>query len=253
MPPVVPGAPLAAGSIDLWCFYYEAAAQPDLLASYEKLLTDRERRQHRAFYFERDRLLYLATRALVRTVLSQYDDVAPADWRFELGSHGRPYVSTPGSRVSFNLTNTPGFVACVVSGFERTGVDAEWIDRPGETVSIAQEYFSPAEVRALRGVHPDAQRERFFHYWTLKESYIKARGLGLAVPLHQFSFLLQEGSPIRIAFDPSLQDDASHWRFSLLESPSRHVIALGADTGGAPLSVRACSYVPLRGVVPFGE
>src|SRR6185436_18685723 len=102
-------------------------------------------------------------------------------------------------RLHFNLTNTRGLVACAVSvAHAEVGVDAEALDRSGETVAIADRYFSTEEVRALRALPESAQRQRFFAYWTLKESYIKARGLGLRLPLDQFSFRL--GESIGIAF-----------------------------------------------------
>src|SRR6478735_12461604 len=72
----------AACTVDLWWVFYEGlmgeARQRAILA----LLCDAERARHDALCYERDRVLYLATRALVRTVLSQYAEVAPAEWRF---------------------------------------------------------------------------------------------------------------------------------------------------------------------------
>ena len=44
------------------------------------------------FVFERDRRSFLMTRALVRTILSRYATVAPADWRFIANVHGRPEI-----------------------------------------------------------------------------------------------------------------------------------------------------------------
>ena len=44
------------------------------------------------FVFERDRRQFLITRALVRTMLSRYAEVAPRDWRFVTNQYGRPEV-----------------------------------------------------------------------------------------------------------------------------------------------------------------
>ncbi len=254
------------GVVDLWCFFYEGLDDRALLDAYSALMTQEERARHDRFYFARDRLLFLATRALVRTVLSNYAPLAPGAWRFAEGERGKPYIANdlPSAAIHFNLTNTPGLVVCAVSLVHPAlGVDAEYLHRVGETLSIAEHHFSPSEVRALRALPPNRQRERFFSYWTLKESYIKARGLGLAIPLEQFSFFLEEGQgerereshiggpSVRIEFDPRLGDDPSRWRFALLRGGANHLIAVGADTGGAALQVRAVRYLPLRGIVPW--
>ncbi len=76
--------------------------------------------------------VYVATRALVRTVLSRYATVAPGEWRFAIGEHGKPRVAnldvTPS--IYFNLANTAGLVVCAVSvAHELIGVDVERTDR----------------------------------------------------------------------------------------------------------------------------
>ena len=67
------------------------------------------------------------------------------------------------------------------------GVDVEHINRT-LTHDVAERFFSPQEVADLRALPEDEQPVVFFDYWTLKEAYIKARGLGLALPLGQFTF-----------------------------------------------------------------
>ena len=241
---------LRPGRVDLWCFSYQEVTDPELLASYRALMTPQECARHDRFHFERDRLLFLATRALVRTVLSQYVAVAPADFRFVDGPHGKPAVQLPGPLppLHFNLSNTLGLVVCAVSTVHPLlGVDAESLDRASATSDIAAHYFSPLELRALRALPLSQQKDRFFAYWTLKESYIKARGLGLALPLEQFSFLLDDSPEIRIAFDSRLSDEPSRWRFALLSGSEQHLVAVGVDTGGVPLDLRAIRYVPLVG------
>jgi 4'-phosphopantetheinyl transferase len=254
LPPVVQES--RSGGVDLWCFYYERISDPALFRAYEGLMTADERTRHGRFQFERDRLMFLATRALVRTVLSAYADVAPSDWRFSEGERGKPQVTGPPGcpPLHFNLTNTRGLVVCAVNReYPQVGVDAEWLERLGETVGVADRYFSPTEIRALRALPPALQRDRFFHLWTLKESYIKARGLGLALPLDQFSFLLDDGPPIRIAFDPRLTDDSRRWRFALLSASPCHTVAVGVETGGAPLTLSGSNFVPLLGALPFPD
>ena len=217
------------------------------LAAYDRLLTPDERAKTRRFHFARDRHDCLITRALVRTTLSRYAEVDPAAWRFELNRYGRPHLAAgqcdPDLR--FNLSHTRGLIACAVTIGLEVGVDVETMYRTGETVAIADRYFSAAEVNALRALPESRQRERFFEYWTLKESYIKARGMGLALPLDQFSFLLDGGPPIGIAFDPRLEDHPGDWQFDLRRPTPDHVLAVGVRRGPGPdLAIRVERIVP---------
>jgi 4'-phosphopantetheinyl transferase len=92
---------------------------------------------------------------------------------------------------------------------------------------------------------PSARPDRFFDYWTLKESYIKARGLGLQLPLDQFSFHLGDDVPIRISFGPRIADDPARWQFDLRCLTPRHRLALALSRRDEPdLTVRIQPTVP---------
>ena len=249
LPPVVPRETLnpESGIIDLWWYPYGSTTDPALLAEHAALMTPEERARHDRFVGAADRALFLATRALVRTTLSRYAPVAPADWRFGTHARVKPHIEAPATTppLRFNLSNTHGLIVCAVSTtFDAMGVDTEPADRRNASVALADRYFSPTEVAALNALPADRQQRRFLSYWTLKESYIKARGLGLAIPLDQFSFLLDDDR-IGIAFDPRLGDNPTRWRFALMEAQPNHLVAIGADTGGAEWSLRARRVVPL--------
>jgi 4'-phosphopantetheinyl transferase len=218
-----------------------------LLAAYERLLAPEEHARRARYRFEPSRREYLLTRALVRATLSRYAPVPPAAWTFRANAYGRPEIALPGlSWLRFNLSNTHGLIACAVARDRDVGVDVEDPERPGETVEIAHHFFSPIEVAALRALPEDRRRARFFAYWTLKEAYIKARGMGLAIPLDQFSFLLDEPPPIRVAFDPRLGDDAAAWQFEQIAISPRHAAAVAVRRGAGPeLRVSARRTVPL--------
>lgn len=253
VPKIPSGALEPPRGVDLWCFFYEDHLTRARRAAYDALLTEGERARHQRFMFERDRDLFLATRALVRATLSRYADVAPEEWRFERTEHGKPYLVGPtdAPRLHFNLSNTYGLVACAVSSeLESVGVDVENTTRGTDAIEIADRFFSELEVAALHALPEARHQERFFSYWTLKESYIKARGLGLAIPLGHFSFLIEEARPIRIRFDPRLEDDPERWRFRLFRASERHTLAVGAATENMELALRWSRTVPLGGASP---
>ncbi|MEO8097298.1 MAG: 4'-phosphopantetheinyl transferase superfamily protein [Acidobacteriota bacterium] len=231
---------LAPGIVDLWYCFYEDLDK-STAGTYEALLTPVERQRCTALHFECDRHQFLVTRALARTVLSCYAPVRPADWRFEADEYGKPQILSPLVKpdLYFNLANTRGLVVCAVSAVHQAlGIDAERLESDIDVTALAEQYFSPSEVRDLKALPPADHWHRFFAYWTLKESYIKARGLGLTIPLDQFSFILREDA-VDVVFQAELRDDAALWRFALVGPGPHHALAVGVNTGGAELSLRA--------------
>lgn len=257
----MPVPPLTEHALHLWFAFPGDIADPELLARYRDWLSDEERAQWQRFHFERHRHQYLVTRALVRSTLSRYVDVAPKDWRFSRNAHGKPDI-LPGLTerpLRFNLSHTDGLVLCGVVLRHDIGVDVECRERNNATASIAEHYFSAQEVAALRALPKERQKHRFFDYWTLKEAYIKARGIGLSLPLQQFTFELAEQRAATIRFDSRMQEHAAHWRFWRIEVSERHVAAVAVQSAEGKdfeLTMRtvvpACRSMAFAGAVVGG-
>jgi 4'-phosphopantetheinyl transferase len=243
------------GEVDLWFAFQDEASEPALLERYREILTVEERAKEKRFYFPKDQRQYLITRALVRTVLSRYSDVAPHAWRFSKGTHGRPAVAnTQGwfTELNFNLSHTHGLIMCGVARTPSLGVDTENLTRERVPLNIADRYFSPQEVAELHMLPAARQPFRFFEYWTLKESYIKADGKGLSIPLDHFSFELVHEPAIRISFHEALDDLAERWRFWLLQPAAGHLAAVCVrkqENDVAKLNIR--KVVPFVGDEPL--
>jgi 4'-phosphopantetheinyl transferase len=194
----------------------------------EALLSSEERAFRDQLVFEGSRREYLYAHALTRIALTHNSpDVEPRAWEFSKGAHGRPAIAGPSAvpALHFNLSHTTGMVACVVSNYPLVGVDVEAMEHSRTKVELAQSFFSPIEARALRLVPLDQQRDWFLRYWTLKESYIKARGLGLTLPLDQFWFVPsgRGGMEIEVA---SAIDDGASWRFAERRPTPQHWLAV---------------------------
>jgi len=201
--------------IDLWFTHVHDIVDPDLLLQYRQLLTPLELQAQQRFHFEKDRLRYLLTRAMVRTVLSRYATIAPQDWTFAANAYGKPSIANEhalAQTIAFNVSHTGVAVVMAVSASGPLGVDIESLKRKAP-VELAQAYFAPTEAAALAQLPADQQAQRFFQYWTLKEAYIKARGMGLSIPLDQFSFDFAPPAGLRFATDPGLGDEAAQWQF----------------------------------------
>lgn len=239
---------LSSEQIDVWLVYVDETHDENLVASYRRLLTALELEQEARFYFPKDRHRFLVTRALVRDVLSRYEAIAPQDWRFEQNNYGRPIIvndAVIGKRISFNISHSDGLIILSVTRDRAVGIDTENLTRVAP-MQIANKYFSPKEIAALNRLPAALRSQRFFELWTLKESYIKARGMGLSIPLDQFSFNLDVDQQICIEFDKSFDDLSSRWWFWQWRPSSNHIAALCLA-----LEEDAIPTVITRKVIPF--
>ncbi len=219
------------------------------------LLTAPERERLQRFHFEKDRHRYLITRALVRTVLSRYAPIAPADWAFETGPQGRPQITNPhplAQELCFNLSHSDGLVVLAVTSGREVGVDTESTARQAP-LEVADRYFSRREAQALRALPASAQAHRFWELWTFKESYIKARGMGLTLPLDQFSLELETSARAGVSFEAGIADAPARWHFWQLRPDAEHLVAVCLESTSAaePTEFICRTAAPLKGEAPL--
>lgn len=224
---------VAAPSVDVFTVRTAGvrAAVVDTLAS---LLSHEELARAARFVRSVDRDTFVIARALVRTTLSTYGPTPPRAWQFETNAHGCPFVVAPQAgtpRLTFNLSHTTGLVALAVTRGRLVGVDVERVDRVVRE-DVAGRHFAPDEVRDLRALPPDAQARAFFEYWTLKEAYIKARGMGLAIPLADFAFTLAPPAAPTIRFVDGFDDRPDRWQFWQAWPTLEHRLALAVTREG---------------------
>jgi 4'-phosphopantetheinyl transferase len=113
---------------------------------------------------------------------------------------------------------------CAVACNRDIGADVERLREC--PLAVVDYSFASAEAQSIRERSGNEQSERFFALWTLKESYVKARGLGLSIPLDKVVFQLSDDRPPRLEVDPTLDEQASGWRFCSLRPTPRHWAAL---------------------------
>jgi 4'-phosphopantetheinyl transferase len=272
---------LAVNEVHLWTTKpQELALKFDeddaLLLKYQALLTPEECKKQQRYKFAQDRHDALITRAFIRDLLSYYADIAPQAWRFEKGEKDKPEIVDPPLPLRFNISHTKDLIICAVTLNDDIGCDVENIGRSNDVLAIAERYFSKQETTELFALPSDKQRDRFFDYWTLKESYIKAWGLGLAIPLGDFSFTIADKqtqqnshfvikSDITLSFAQHREDNSEVWRSWLLypaecpaepfaksaEDKAQHRIALSLRAKGnnqaTDYQLRFFNSLPLLG------
>ena len=210
---------------------------------------DEERAQMSRLFYARHRHQYLVTRTLVRTCLSTYFQVEPGDWRFGKNGFGKPEISFPEKthEVRFNISHCEGLVMCGITRCHDIGVDVEDVKRStSATFQDLSSYFSATEMADMATLPIDQQKQRFFDYWTLKESYIKARGMGLSIPLAKFSFRFEADRLSAFETHPDLNDDATAWQFWRISRDGRYRVAVAVNSANQSFKLNAFNTVPLK-------
>lgn len=246
---------LASNEIHLWLTSCGAISDEELHRAYSKVISETEREQQARFHFRRDRLRYLVTRVLVRTVLSRYAPIDPSGWRFSANAYGRPQIANSEAqdlRLSFNVSHTHDLIVLGVTKNRALGVDVENVRARKISLEIADRFFAPTEAAQLAAVPPHQRQDRFFEYWTFKESYIKARGMGLSLALDKFSFQYPSERSVCLSIDSELADVPERWRFWQLRPAPDYLLAVCAEQLG-PTEIVVREIVPLateRSLVP---
>jgi 4'-phosphopantetheinyl transferase len=171
--------------------------------------------------------MFLLGRAMARALVGQALGVEPHAWGWREGSRGRPEIADPGAaeRVSFNIAHSAGLVVCAISSDGTVGVDVEHRLRPPVDVRMIRRYCAPCEIEDIERQGPSAWHDQFLKYWTLKEAYLKARGLGIAVHLSDLSFTLgSDAIRLERLNALSVEDDAE-WAFVLDAFGPSHFVA----------------------------
>lgn len=248
-----PVEPLADGAIDVYLAPIGNTLTHAQRQRCEALLDADERARLLRFRIATVRDQYLGSRALTRSVLSRYTGIAPEAWRFGANAHGRPFLRSPVDQhtaaLRFNLSHSGRWIALGITRGRQLGLDIEYRKRANRVLAIAERFFSDTEYQSLMRLPQARRAERFFVYWTLKEAYIKARGMGLALPLGGFSFDTDTSTRIAVRFHDAIDDDPSCWQFFLQGIDEDHQMALCVAAHPNPLTVRVRRTDPLLDAV----
>lgn len=132
-----------------------------------------------------DKVRSLKAEWLLRTVLSEHLDISFSKIEFSEDKNGKPFLYN-NSGFNFNVSHSGEWVVCAISN-NIIGIDIEEIYNID--VNSISKYFSEEEIKQLKLFEGEKQLNFFFDLWTLKESFLKASGMGLSLKLNTFSVI----------------------------------------------------------------
>lgn len=281
--------PPKSREVHVWCLFPNEVHQSSLLHLYESILPNEERTRVFQAKSKKVQKEHLLTRILARTLLARYtgEQVDPSALKFERSSFGKPEIVWPSHtasgqlwhppKISFNLSHTQSLIACVITGGLQVGIDVEEKERETHTnlVTFARRKFSKMEALRLEQLdNLEMRKNHFLQLWTLKESYGKALGKGIAgTTLRDIAFHFEELSAtpdflekvtgiqaheqvfsIRLEILNSLQADSKSWQFVLLQPTDAHYASVCVQQSGSfeqdskemqPLHLQIMKTIPL--------
>lgn len=221
---------LCTGVVHLWQRRLHASAE-EMIACYE-LLSDEEKARALRFRVERPRSDFVLTRATLRLLLAHYSGSTPHEVHFRYGAQGKPVLEGDSS-LGFNASHTDGLALMAFGKQRAIGVDVENVNRETEARRLAERFFSEREQQALKPLRGDELQAAFFRCWTRKEAFIKAKGDGLSLPLHQFDVSIVAGDRDALLATRPDPGEVSRWTISEVSPGSGYMaaVAVAADEG----------------------
>jgi len=191
------------------------------------------------FVFRKDVRASLAGRLLMRKFVNEYTGLPYDKIVFIRDENNKPILKNNSTVVSFNVSHQGSYT--VLAGEIRDirlGVDVMALEYTGgksisEFFRIMNRNFSSAEWEEIRGSALEKseteQISMFCRHWALKESYVKALGMGIVVDLRSIDFRTNSDlSEDSIATDTVLYIDGikQNWLFEETLLDSQHCVAV---------------------------
>lgn len=168
---------LDGGEVHVWTAPLDLSSRE--LARLAHALDGEERERALRFRFERDRERWTASRGWLRLLLARYLGTSPAEVRFEWSAAGKPRLSEGSDWLRFNLSHSAGLAAFVVAHGREVGIDLERVSDDPSANCVPPRFLAPPEQAFLVGLTGRARERASLQFWTGKEAFLKASGLGL--------------------------------------------------------------------------
>lgn len=168
--------------VHIWCIRWKEVIP--VFEYYQLMLDQKEKEKMEEYYFYEDRMRYVAGKVITKLVLIQY--LEEEEISFLSHKFGKPYYKSISGKqdIEFNISHSGEMILVAFSRDAKIGVDIQEIIDCSEYLEIARSFFEPEEVK---NIEESNSKELFFQYWSAKEAYLKAIGVGLLKGMSFFS------------------------------------------------------------------
>jgi 4'-phosphopantetheinyl transferase len=218
--------------VHVWEFPLQVT--PATLADFGSTLAPAERERAARFHFERDRNRFIAGRAQMRYILSEYLRTKPSRVQFCYSARGKPALNGEfaGSGLEFNLAHSDDLAILAVTRAGKVGVDVERVRPLKDVGDLVARFFSQRENDLFQQLLEEQKSAAFFNLWTRKEAWLKATGEGIGELLNQVEVSFLPGEAARILHLPTIANAVAHWDLHALAPASGFIGAMATATPG---------------------
>ncbi|XP_059502610.1 L-aminoadipate-semialdehyde dehydrogenase-phosphopantetheinyl transferase isoform X1 [Stegostoma tigrinum] len=224
------------------CGFWQPTRHEWLLAA--RCVQAEERERIGAFVFARDAKAAMGGRLLIRKLIAERLKIPWNEIQLQRTTKGKPFLANPVfttiPNFNFNISHHGDYTVLAAEPNLQVGVDVVKTDFPGsrsvaEFFRIMNRQFTGYEWNTIKMAGDEwAQLGMFYRHWALKESFIKAIGVGVGFNLQRIEFHtsplhMQTGqvSKETIMFLDGDQEEAWTFEETILDDNHHVAVALG--------------------------
>ena len=203
-------------------FYADATPlkDPAVMQKYYEALSEERRQKADRCGASSHKLLSVAAGFLLEEKLSTLFGIPKDRIQYRTVQNGKPVLTGEADGISFNLSHSKSCVLCTLADTRPAdrrktshirdrelllGCDIEKI-RPVDLRLAGRFFYKSEHEYIMSRPNEEEAQKAFFRLWTLKESYMKAVGLGFALPLNEFEISFDENDRARVSQNGGMKD-----------------------------------------------
>ncbi|XP_078258631.1 L-aminoadipate-semialdehyde dehydrogenase-phosphopantetheinyl transferase [Rhinoraja longicauda] len=206
-----------------------------------RCVQDEERERIGRFIFAKDAKAAMSGRLMIRKLIAEKMKISWNEIQLKRTIKGKPFLAIPVLNIipnfNFNISHQGDYTVLAAEPILQVGVDIMKTDFPGSTsvaefFRIMKRQFTDHEWNTIHTAGDEWEKlDMFYRHWALKESFIKAVGVGVGFDLQRIEFHvsplhLQEGHVQKetIMFLDGEQEE--NWAFEETMLDDRHHVAV---------------------------
>jgi len=220
---------LTSDEIHIW--QVSTIVSPDEIVEYKNVLSENELAKVTFFEFKQVQNSFVISQGALRMLLSGYLEIPAKSVKLGRRSKGKPY-SIDNPTLFFNMSHSGKLVVIAFSLKGELGIDVEQIRPLPDLDDMIARNFTPREIKFINA-QPDEKINRFFRFWTIKESYLKAIGEGMRLSPDNLEFAIENDQIRQVSIKGFF--DQEDWKFKEFSSSTDYVGTISYNQNNAIL------------------